>query len=322
MSEPIKKKISVVVPCYNEESNLRELQKQVVAAFARIPQYDFEVILVDNGSKDGTWEKSLEIRAEDDRFKCLRLSKNFTAPGGITAGLRYATGDAAIVMCADLQDPPDKIPDFVAKWEEGYDVVYQVVSERRGVSFMRSWASNLFHSLMTALTQNNFPKNGTVYRLMDVRVYEAFNLLNESNRYFPGLCSWIGFNSYALEFPRVERFAGKSHASLKVVLTLAFNGIFAFSYLPLRMMTWLGLAIATSSFGYLVYLTLTIFFTGRKAMPGIATQIALMLFMFGILFLFIGIIGEYVGRIYDEVKRRPLFIVKEQLGLRSRVRGA
>jgi len=258
-----------------------------------------------------------KVGAEDSRFKGLQLSRNFTAPGGITSGLHYASGDAAIVMCADLQDQPQMIPTLIQKWKDGYDVVYQIVSERKGVGPFYSFASEVFHWLMNRLTAGNFPRNGSVYRIMDRSAYVAFNSLAERNRYFTGLCNWIGFKSIGIPFPRAERFGGSAKSSFSVVFKLALNGIFSFSYIPLRIMTWFGVAISLAALIYFLVTVALVLHDGTKALPGIPTLICLNIFLFGLLFLFLGIIGEYLGRIYDEVKLRPNFIVRRSLGLKN-----
>lgn len=315
----MKQLISIVVPAYNEEGNIEELHHRLADVFKTLPDYNFEVIIVENGSSDSTWEKLRSVCSKDSRFKAIQLSRNFTAPGGITAGFKYCRGDAAVVMCADLQDPPEMLPLFIQKWKEGYDVAYHVVSERRGVSWMRSVASEIFHWIMNKLTNNAFPRNGSVYRLMDKVAYQAFNDLNETNRYFPGLCNWIGFKSAGIEFPRAERFAGEAKSPFRVVFKIALNGIFAFSYVPLKLMTLFGTIISAGSFMYFLAMVIGILIEGKKTIPGLATQISLTLFMFGILFLSIGILGEYLARIYDEVKGRPNFIVRRTEGFEKAV---
>jgi len=299
---------------YNEEGNLIELANRLKKVFLTLP-YDYEVIFVENGSTDRSWEIIERICDEDGRFKCVRLSRNFTAPGGMTAGLRYATGDAAIVMCSDLQDPPEKIPLLVSKWEEGYDVAYQIVAKRHGISLFYEASSNFFHWMMSALTQNTFPRNGSIFRIMDACVVRAFNQLNETNRYFTGLCNWIGFKSVGIEFDRESRFAGEAKSYFLPTLQLALNAIFAFSHFPLKLVTFAGFTLTASGAVYLAYVLVRTLMYGASAAPGLVTATMIMVFMFGALFLFIGVIGEYLARIYDEVKRRPTFLVKKTLGL-------
>lgn len=311
----MKKLISIVIPAYNEAPNLDELFNRLKTVFDRLQSYEFEVLIVDNGSRDESWKILERLNRLDSRFKSIQLSRNFTAPGGITAGFRFAQGDAVIMMCADLQDPPEKIPLFIEKWEQGVDVVYHLVSERKGVQWTRTLASEAYHWLMDKLTDGAMPKNASVFRLLDRKAYQAFNSLNETNRYFTGLCSWIGFSSVGISFPREERFAGKANSPFGATFRLAMNGIFSFSYAPLRIISYFGTTISCFSLLYFLALIIDVLVNGRTAVAGIATQIAMTSFFFGILFLFLGIIGEYLSRIYDEVKSRPLFIVKNQLGL-------
>lgn len=311
----IKKLISLVIPAYNEEANLGELRRQLLVVFTQLPQYDFEVMIVDNGSTDSTWSQLKSFAEQDSRFKSIRLSRNFTAPGGITAGFKHVKGDAAIMLCADLQDPPERIPDFLKKWEDGFDIVYHIVSERRGISYTRKIASEGFHWIMSRLTNNAIPRNASVYRLLDKKAYVAFNNLTETNRYFPGLCNWIGFNSVGIEFPRAERFAGEAKSPFKVVLKLALNGIFSFSNVPLRLVTYFGLFVAGGSTCFLFYIVFLALTHGLKTVPGLATLLCITLLMFGALFLALGVIGEYLARIYDEVKGRPIYIVKDGIGI-------
>ncbi len=311
----MKKLISIVVPAYNEAANLDELFNRLRLVFNQIIKYDFEVIIVENGSRDESWKKLQRLNSMDNRFKSIQLSRNFTAPGGITAGFKYATGDAVIMMCADLQDPPEKLHLFIEKWEEGFDIVYHLVTERKGVRWTRALASEMYHWLMDKLTDGAMPRNASVFRLLDKKAYEAFNSLNETNRYFTGLCSWIGFTSVGISFPREERFAGEANSPFGATMRLALNGIFSFSYAPLKMMSYFGSLISIVSLLYFVALILDVFLNGQRAIAGIATQIAMISFFFGVLFLFLGIIGEYLARIYDEVKARPNFIVKNHLGI-------
>jgi polyisoprenyl-phosphate glycosyltransferase len=310
-----KRLISIIVPAYDEEENIPELGRRLRAVFDTLPNYQFEVIIVDNGSRDKTWEMIGGLHSQDSRFVGLQLSRNFTAPGGVAAGFAFATGDAAVMLCADLQDPPEKIPEMITKWEEGYEIVYHLVSERPDVSVFRRWASNFYHSVMNRLTHGSLIKNASVFNLLDRGVYEALNDLPERNRYFPGLCGWVGFKKYGLEFPREPRFAGKAKSPFRVVFKLAVDGILAFSYAPLRLITYMGLTVSGGAFVFLFYLLFNFFWFGSEAVKGITTLICVNLFLFGLLFFALGVMGEYMARIYDEVKGRPNFIVKRILGV-------
>jgi len=303
----MKKLISIVSPAFNEEQNIAELERRLVAVFESNSNYDFEVIFVDNGSSDRTFELLEKLHSRDARFKVVQLSRNFSAPGGVTAGIQFAAGDALIVMCADLQDPPEKIPHFLTEWEKGNDIVYQIVTERRGVSALRKFLSIQFHRLIHWLSGEQFPVNGTVYRLMDRKVYLAFNQLKETNRYFPGLCHWLGFKQLGIEFPRDPRFAGEAKSPFRVV--------FAFSYAPLKLINVLAVVMSLGSISYFSYIVVSVLLEGRRSLPGIPALTALMMLLFGILFFTLGIFAEYIARIYDEAKGRPIFVVRSTLGI-------
>ncbi len=309
----MKKLISIVIPAYNEERIVDELAAQLKAVFETLPQYDFEAILVENGSTDGTYEKLLAIRREDPRFRIVQLSRNFRMDGGMTAGLHYARGDAAMIMTANLQDPPALIPRFIEKWEEGYEHVYGVVRKRPGKGWMRRLNSQLFYLIINRLTNGLIPKNASDTRLIDRKVYETINQLDERNRFMRGLFVWVGFKSVEIDFERQKRFAGKSHAHFWQVVQLAVRGIFAYSYFPIQAISFLGVAFAGMSLLYLLYTVIGIF---AKGVPfnGYGTLISVIILMFGVLFLILGVLGQYIAQIYEEVKARPNFIVREEVG--------
>jgi dolichol-phosphate mannosyltransferase len=308
-----KKLISIVIPAYNEEEVLDELKKRLQSMMDSNPRYEFEIIIVDNGSFDSTYDKLLKIRAEDDRFKILQLSRNFRCDGGITAGLQYVSGVAAVIMMADLQDPPELVSRFLEKWEEGYDIVYTVVRKRNGTGLARRFFSRLFYKFISLLTSQTIPENASDFRLIDQQVYETVNRMNERNRMLRGIIPWTGFRQYAIDYQRPLRFAGKSKADFMQVLKLALDGVFSFSYIPLKLATFLGLVIFVLSF-LMIIVELALFVHYGREVPGFTTLIILMLFLFGMLFLILGIVGEYIARIYDEVKQRPNYIVKSEIG--------
>lgn len=306
--------ISVVVPAYNESECIDELARRLVMVMDAESAYDWQVIIVENGSSDDTWEKLQAIRAADDRFKALQLARNFRMDGGLTAGLAYATGDAAVVMTADLQDPPELIPTFLRRWEEGYENVYMTVTERQGTGPLRRFNSEAFYWLAGKMTGGALPKNASDFRLVDRRVYETINRMEERNRFVRGLFAWVGFKSIGVEHERPPRFGGESKAHTFKVLDLASKGILAHSYVPLRMITMTGLAISTISLVALVVYAIR-FVVGGVPFPGYGSIIGLMLLMFGLLFLFLGVISEYISLIYEEVKHRPNYVVSRREGL-------
>jgi polyisoprenyl-phosphate glycosyltransferase len=309
----MKKIISIVIPAFNEEQGLEELKKQLQLVMNTNNDYDFEVIIVENGSWDNSFGVLKRIHEEDHRFKVLQLSRNFGCDGGITAGMRYARGDALIIMMADLQEPPELVSQFIKKWEEGYDIVYGIVKKRADAGLIRSLGTHFFYKIMYILTDKAFPENVSDFRLMDRKVYLAINSMNERNRLLRGLIAWTGFRQYGIPFERRPRYAGKSTFSYIAVFKLAFNGIFAFSYFPLKLATAFGVIVSLLSF-LAGIIEIVLYFIYGRAVPGFTTIITVILFMFGIVILILGIIGEYISRIYDEVKQRPNFIIRNELG--------
>jgi glycosyltransferase involved in cell wall biosynthesis len=314
VSADSRKLISVVAPAYNEQENVPELAKQLREVFSANLEYDFEVIIVENGSWDGTWKCLQAESARDPRFKAVQLSRNFGADGGITAGLACATGDAAVLMVADLQDPPEMISAFIRKWEEGYENVYGVVTKRTGSSALRRMNSQLFYWLINKLTGGSFPRNASDFRLVDRRVYETVNRMPERNRFLRGMFFWSGFRSIGLEHERPARFAGESKATTAHVVRLAIRGILSYSNAPLRLITWTGVTVSALSFVLLIIETVRVLMFGVP-FAGFGTLIGVMLLMFGFLFTMLGVVAEYVGLIYEEVKQRPNFVVREKIGL-------
>ncbi len=271
------------------------------------------MILVENGSSDRTFEKMLKLNEEDGRFKIVQLSRNFRMDGGITAGLSHASGDAAVIMTANLQDKPEVITGFIRKWEEGYENVYGIVRKRTGKGLLRRFNSFLFYKIINSMTSGLIPENVSDFRLMDRKVYEAINFMKERNRFLRGMVAWTGFKSVGVEYERARRFSGKSHAHSLHVLQLAINSIFAFSYFPIRSISFLGIALSGVSLLYLLYTVVRIF---EKGVPfaGYGTIVSLIVLMFGILFFILGILGQYIAQIYEEVKQRPSYIVSAKVG--------
>jgi glycosyltransferase involved in cell wall biosynthesis len=310
----LKKLISIVTSAYNEQGNIEELASHLRKIFEEKDHYDFEVIFVDNGSTDKTFEKMLEVHQQDPRFRIVQLARNFGGmDGGITAGLRYAHGDAAVIMTANLQDDPSIIPQFIEKWEEGYENVYGIVKNRPGKGIFRRINSKLFYLIANRLTGNLIPKNASDFRLIDKVVYQKINEMDERNRFLRGMFAWVGFKSIGVEFERKKRFAGKSHARFGGVLQLAIKGIFAFSYLPIRFIALMGFIISGVSLISLLYAVIRVLIKGVP-FPGYGTIVSVMLLMFGLLFLILGVLGQYISQIYEEVKARPNFIVRKEIG--------
>ncbi len=309
----MKKLISVVIPAYNEEEVVDELANRLKKVMLENDDYDFEIIIVENGSWDSTFEKLIKIHKDDNRFKIIQLSRNFGCDGGITAGLKYAKGDAAVIMNADLQDPPEMISKYIKKWEEGYEIVYGVIQKRLGVAASRRFFSASFYKIINKLTDNVIPEGASDFRLMDKKVYSTVNKMEERNRFLRGIIVWTGFKQIGIPYERPPRYAGESKADFLTVLKVAMNGIYSFSYFPLKIVTGLGLVVSVGSFTMGV-VEISLFLTYGREVPGFTTIILTMLFLFGTLFFILGIIGEYLARIYDEVKQRPNYIVKNEIG--------
>lgn len=305
--------ISIVIPVYNEEAVIPELIERLRSYINSRKHITFEVILVENGSGDSSYDLLKRVAQKDKRFKILQLSRNFGCDGGISAGLRCATGAAAIIMMADLQEPIALIDTFITKWREGYEIVYGIV-QKRTASRVRNMSSRLFYKIINMFTDHMFPENASDFRLIDRSVYQTINQMNEQNKYLRGLVMWTGFRHVGVPFDRVARFAGESKADFHTAFYVALNGIFSFSYLPLRLVSIIGIFITILSFLLSIFYVMLYILYGREA-PGIATVILMTLFLFGILFFVLGIISEYLARIYEEVKRRPTYIVKEKINL-------
>jgi len=308
-----KKLISIVIPVYNEELGIPELIKQLTKFIDKTKNYDFELILVDNGSFDNSYKLLGHSAKKDSRIKIIQLSKNVGCDGGIEAGMQHAKGDALVIMMADLQEPVELISEFIKKWEQGYEIIYGKIEKRTG-KFFRNIFSILFYKLINLLTGNMFPENASDFRLIDKKVYQSINNMQERNKYLRGLIAWTGFKQIGIPFDRNKRFAGESKANFMNVFKVAINGIFSFSYIPLRFISILGFIITLVTFMLGIFYLYLYSIWGRVT-PGATTTILLILFLFGILFFVLGIISEYLVRIYEEVKSRPIYIVKNKINL-------
>ena len=307
-----RKLISVIVPAYNEEDCVIELASRLTAVFDQNDSYDFEAIIVENGSTDRTWELLQQIHDADRRFKVVQLSRNFRMDGGITAGLEYAQGDAVVIMTADLQDPPELISEFIVKWEEGFENIYMVVTKRGSTGPIRRINSRAFYWLAGKLTDDRIPRNASDFRLVDRKVYETVRRMDERNRFVRGLFAWVGFKSVGIEAERPPRFGGESKAYSLQVIDLAFKGIFAHSYVPLKFITVTGVALSALSFLTTVILAVCWVLLGVP-FAGFGTLISVSLLAFGLLAFMVGLLAEYLGLVYEEVKGRPNFIVRDTL---------
>lgn len=311
-----RKKITIVTSAYNEADCVDELARRLQAVFARLPAYDFDVVAVENGSTDATFERLQAIHERDPRFTVVQLSRNFRMDGGLTAGLDYADGDAVVLMAADLQDRPEDIPAFVARWEEGHENVYGVVTVRRGTGPLRRLNSRLFYWVLGRLSEADIPANASDFRLLDRRAYEQLRQMEERNRFLRGLVAWIGFSSIGVPIERPERFAGTSKAYSLQVFELAVRGILAHSMRPILLMPVVGIGLFLASLAALVALAVDWLVAGVP-FPGFGTIVALMVMLFGILFCFLSVIGFYVGLIYEEARARPNYVTRRVVGART-----
>ena len=325
----MKKEISIVISAFNESKNISELGRQLSKLMTRLKKYNFEVIIVDNGSIDGTYDEILKLRKKDKRFKAIKLSRNFTPSGGQTAGLKYATGDAIVVMDADLQDPPEIVPLFIKKWEEGNHVVYGVIKNREGVSIFRKLVSPIFYRLIHLLSDPKIPINVTDFRLIDKKVLQVINNMPEHRRYLRGMIAWTGFKSVGVPFTRRPRFkkggGGGGEEKFNLIKfanwtsKFIFDAIYSFSTIPLKIINLTGFLVAFTSFSVGFYFVIYYLINGtthQGYVRGYTSTMLVILFMFGLLLIFLGIIGEYIIRIYDEVKKRPNFIIQEKKGVK------
>lgn len=308
-----RKKISIVTPAYNEAGCIEELARRLSDVFAELPRYDFEVIVVENGSQDATYELLQKVSARDARFKIVQLARNFRMDGGLTAGLAYADGDAVVLMASDLQDRPEDIPRFIELWEQGYENIYGVVTERGGTGPLRRMNSRLFYWVIGKMSEQKIPANASDFRLLDRVVYEQVREMDERNRFVRGLVAWVGFRSVGVDIVRPERFSGTSKAHSLHVLQLAMRAVLAHSMRPLLMMPFIGVGLFLVSLLGLAGLAVDWVVRGVP-FPGFGTIIAVVVMLFGVLFCFLGVVGFYIGLIYEEVRRRPNYVVRTAEG--------
>jgi dolichol-phosphate mannosyltransferase len=312
-------KISVIIPCFNEEAVLPRLFDRL-GAVAATWNADCEILCVDDGSRDRTWEILKAQHARDARWRGLSFARNFGHQTAVSAGLHYATGDAVVVIDADLQDPPEEIARLLAKWREGFDVVY-AVRQKRKEGWLKRIAYWAFYRLMARLVAFDIPLDSGDFCLMSRRVVETINAMPERNRFVRGLRAWSGFRQIGLPYERAARAAGEPTYHLRTLFKLAADGLFSFSALPLRLATHLGLWVsAFAFFGVIFTLAQKIFATqfakiGLAPSAGFPTIVISVLFLGGVQLICLGILGEYIGRIYEEVKGRPLWILRDSAGL-------
>lgn len=311
---------SLVIPVFNEAQGLEKLFERLCCvlkgAEARLSGASFEVILVNDGSRDGSAEILDALHRKDSRFKALHLSRNFGHQVAITAGIAHASGDTVTVMDADLQDPPEVVMSFIEKWSDGFEVVYGVRKRRDGETWFKRSTASLFYRLIRKMTGLDIPVDTGDFRLMDRKVVDSFLELPERHRYIRGLVSWVGFRQIGVPYDRAMREFGMTHYPFHKMLKLAIDGIASFSFFPLRMATGLGFIVSAGAFLGLLFSLYLRFFTDRT-IHGWTSLMVVVLFLGGVQLLSLGVIGEYLGRMFDEVRQRPLYFVSRRAGLSS-----
>ena len=314
MSE--KPRYSIIAPCFNEEGVLSELHRRLREVMDQTGE-PWELVLINDGSHDRTAEIMRELHAADPRVKVLDFARNFGHQIAVTAGLDYVLGDAVVVIDADLQDPPELILEMIDCWKEGYEVVYAVRIKRKGETWFKEFTAKLFYRIIYRITDVDIPLDTGDFRLMDRKVVEAMKQMREKYRFIRGMTSWVGFRQTGVEYVREERYAGETHYPFRKMFKFALDAITSFSYAPLQMATYLGFIIAGLSAIAALLVVFARLFMGATPFYGQATTLVAVLFLGGVQLITLGIIGEYLGRIYDEVKGRPLYVVREALGFKE-----
>lgn len=313
--------LSIIVPCYNEQEVIQETHRRLQEVLAAsLPDLPGEIIYVDDGSRDHTGAILRELQASDDRVRVVSLARNFGHQTAVTAGVEHAAGSAVVLIDADLQDPPEVIATMVARWREGYQVAYGTRIDRGGESAFKVWTAKAFYRLINRLSETPIPLDTGDFRLMDRVVVDALIAMPERDRFLRGMVSWVGFRQIAVPYQRAPRLAGKSKYPLFKMLRFAFDGVTSFSIVPLRLATWAGITASGVAMLGILYAFIVRLFT-RNWVQGWAALFIAVLFIGGIQLLCLGIIGEYVGRIYGESKRRPLYLVAGWLGFPDDRRG-
>ena len=312
------KKISVVIPMYYEEEVVDICYKRVVSNLKKLSdKYSYEIIFINDGSKDSTLEILKKIASNDDNVKIISFSRNFGHQAAVTAGIRNATGDAIIIMDADLQDPPELFEGMIEKWEEGYDVVYGKRKTREGESIFKLLTARMFYNTLNKLSEIEIPKDTGDFRLVDRKVIDVIATLPEHNKFLRGLFSWVGFSQYAYEYNRVNRIAGKTKYPFKKMFKLATDGILSFSAKPLKVVGAIGFFSVIVSIAILVYSIVSFVFKLNSLTPGWTSIMCTMTFIGGIILISLGMIGEYIARIYEESLGRPEYIIDELINFKG-----
>ena len=300
---------SIVAPIFNELENIPELYRRVQSVMSAMSA-SWELLLVDDGSTDGSTDRILELAKQDKHVRPVIFARNFGHQVAITAGWDYARGDAVVIIDADLQDPPEVIPDLAVKWREGYEVVYAVRAEREGETWFKKTTASLFYRIVHRITDVKIPVDTGDFRLMDRKVVDVLKTMRERYRFPRGMSAWVGFRQVGVPYKRAVRFSGTTKYPFNKMLKLALNAITGFSYFPLQLATYFGFASAGVAI-IAIPVVAILRMTGSQFFGGQATTLISVLFLGGVQLISLGVIGEYLGRIYDEVKGRPLYIVRQ-----------
>jgi dolichol-phosphate mannosyltransferase len=301
--------ISIVAPIYNEVENLPELVRRV-GAVMNASRESWELLLVDDGSSDGSTEAIRDLAKQDRHIRPLIFARNFGHQVAITAGWDHARGEAVVIIDADLQDPPEVIPDLIARWREGYEVVYAVRAEREGETWFKKFTAAMFYRIVHRITDVKIPVDTGDFRLMDRKVVDVLKTMRERHRFPRGMSAWVGFRQVGVPYRRAARFAGMTKYPFKKMLRLALNGITSFSYFPLQLATYFGFASAGLA-AVAIPVVIVMRLIGSQFFEGQATTLIAVLFLGGVQLISLGVLGEYIGRLYDEAKARPLYILRE-----------
>lgn len=303
-----KKLITILVPAYNEEDVLHMLYERLEKIMEQCSDYNFEILLVNDGSKDKTFSIMQELREKDKRVCYLNLSRNYGKETAMIAGLDYAKGDAVVIIDADLQDPPELIPEMIKYWEQGYDDVYAKRRSRKGESFLKKSTSKLYYKMLQSVTNIDIQKDTGDFRLLDRRCVEALKQIRESQRYTKGLFSWIGYTKKEILFDRDPRAAGKTKWNYGKLINLSIDGLTSFTTSPLRWSAIIGIVVSMIGFLYMLFIIIRTIIYGVDV-PGYSSTLVVILFLGGIQLIFLGVIGEYLGRAFYETKERPLYFI-------------
>ena len=307
------KKISLIIPMYYEEEVVEQCYNRVKTVLDGLDNYDYEIICINDGSKDKTLEILERLAKNDDKLKVISFSRNFGHQAAVTAGLRNVTGDAIVIIDADLQDPPELIPDMLKLWEQGNEVIYGKRKTREGESHFKLFTAKMFYKILNSLSDVEIPKDTGDFRLVDRKVVDTINKLPEHNKFLRGLFSWVGYNQKEFDYERQERFAGKTKYPLKKMLKLAADGIISFSTKPLKILGMVGIFCVIISILILIYALVSYFFKLNQLSAGWTSIMIAVTFFAGVQLISIWILSEYIARIYDESRGRPEYIIKDKI---------